>query len=325
MIDGGNAKRAEPFLVHVSAAHPDHLGLLQQKWRASYENRSWAHALEAGEALLARDSIARADSAFWFKLATAYKADNKPLKAIETLAHAVIAFPKDIRIYSLYAQYVKAEADTVVPRGLAWFPKSADLLALNAKELRTRGKLQESLDATRKAVELDSTMSQGQLMVAQLEIELGRPDSALAALHRAVALREDSSLVAQFALSKGNALYRAANATHASNDFSLALRFLAFADTIKSSVNSQFLTGAAALGVAQSALTEAPKLTDKMQSCKLAKLGAEMMPIARAGLQAGQETFGDAAKQSLDYLGQLDPYIGQQLAAFCEGTTPRTL
>jgi len=222
-----------------------------------------------------------------------------------------------VKLYTLYTQYIKAEADTVVPRGRALFPKSAELVALSAKELRSRGKLQESLDATRAAVALDSTLSQADLTVAQMEIDLGRPDSALASLHRALARGEDSSLVAGFALSKGNTLYRAANGTRTSTDFRLALRYLAFADSVKPSSQSDFLMGAAALGVAQSALTEAPKLTDKMESCRLAKLGGDMVPVARAGLQAGQDVLPDAAKQSLEYLDQLNPYVSQQITAFC--------
>jgi hypothetical protein len=153
--------------------------------------------------------------------------------------------------------------------------------------------------------------------MAQLEFELGRPDSALVALHRALALGEDSALVAQFALAKGNAIYRAANGTKASTDFGLAFRFLAYADTVRGSAQSRFLVGAAALGVAQSALTEAAKLKDKTEGCRLAKLGADMIPVARSGLQSGQDVFAEAAKQSLDYLEQLDPYAGQALAAFC--------
>ena len=66
----------------------------------------------------------------------------------------------------------------------------------------------------------------GRLTIAQLEIEVGRPDSALVSLRRAVLAGEDSSLVAQFALAKGNTLYRAANGTKMSTDFGLALRFL---------------------------------------------------------------------------------------------------
>jgi tetratricopeptide (TPR) repeat protein len=317
VIEDGNAKRAEPWIVRVSDAHPAHVPLLQQKWRVAYQNKSWPLVIDAGEALLAADSIARKDSTFYVRLATAYKSVGRPYKAIETLAKGVAAFPGDGRMYSMWTQYIRAEADTVVMRGLALFPNNADLLALNAKDLRGRGKLQESLDATRRAVALDSTMKQGQLMVAQLEVELGRPDSALVTLRRAIAAGEDSSLVAAFALSKGNALYKAANATRASGDFALSLRYLAFADSVRPSTQSRFLVGAAALGVAQSALTEAPKVADKAESCRLARLGAEMVPVARAGLQAGQDVLPEAAKQSLDYLGTLDPYVTQQIAAFC--------
>lgn len=317
LLDGGSSKVAEPFAIRVSDAHPDHIPLLQQKWRATYTNKNWARAIEAGESLLVKDPIAAGDSSFYLRLATAYKSFDRPYKAVETLARGVSKFPGDVKLYTLYTQYIKAEADTVVPRGLALFPKSAELLALNAKELRTRGKLQESLDATRAAVALDSTLSQADLTVAQMEIDLGRPDSALVSLHRALSRGEDSALVAGFALSKGNTLYRAANGTRTSNDFTLALRYLAFADSVKPSSQSHFLMGAAALGVAQSALTEAPKLTDKIESCRLARLGGDMVPVARAGLQAGQDVLPDAAKQSLEYLDQLNPYVSQQITAFC--------
>lgn len=318
LFDDGNAKRAEPFVAHMVSRFPDDMRVVEQLWRVTYENKSWKAAVSAGETMLARDSIVTTDSTFFLRLGTAYHSADMPYKAVETLARAVSTFRGDPRLYSLYALYVRAEADTVIPRGLALFPKNADIIAMNAKELRAKGKLAESLEATKQAVALDSTMKQGQLMVAQLQIDLGRPDSALVSLHRAVAGGEDSTLVAQFALSKGNTLYRAANGTKTSADFELALRYLAFADSVKSSQQSRFLIGAAALGVAQSAVTEAAKLTDKTESCRLARLSSEMVPVARDGLQAGQELFADAAKQSLDFLNQqLDPYVGQQVTVYC--------
>jgi tetratricopeptide (TPR) repeat protein len=225
----------------------------------------------------------------------------------------VATFPGDPKIYALYTQQVKSEADTVIPRGLALFPKSAELLAINARELRSKGRVEDALASTRQALTLDSTMAQGVLSIAQMEIELGRPDSALASLRVAVSRGEDTSLVAQFALSKGNSLYRAANGTQASRDFELALRYLSLADTLRSSPQSRFLTGAAALGLAQSSFTEAAKLTDKTE--RLMRRGADMMPVARTGLVAGQELQPDAAKQALGYLEQLEPYAAQQMGA----------
>jgi tetratricopeptide (TPR) repeat protein len=323
LMDGGSAKRAEPFIVRLAAKDSQNLRVIQQKWRVTFETKNWPRALEAGEFMVKNDSVARGDSTFWLRLATVYHNTDRPFRAIESLAYAVRTFPTDPRLYSLYTQYVKSEADTVLPRGLGLFPRSAELQALNAKELRTRGKLEEAVEASRKAIALDSTMSQGELMVAQLEIELGRPDSALSALRRGLARGEDSATVAQFALAKGNALYRAANGTHLSADFALAMRFLTFSDSVRHSVQASFLTGATALGLAQAALTEAPKLTDKVESCRLARLGSDMIPVARTGLQAGQDSYGDAAKQSLDYVTQLEPYVAPQVTAFCTEPSPR--
>ena len=43
-----------------------------------------------------------------------------------------------------------------------------------------------------------------------------------------------------------------------------------------------------------------------------------MLPIARAGLEAGREIAAEAARQSLAYLEQLEPYAKQQMAVFCD-------
>jgi tetratricopeptide (TPR) repeat protein len=317
LLDGGNTVAEEPFIARVSEAHPDDMRLVQQTWRVAYINKSWPRAIRAAETLLAADSSVRSDSTFYLRLATAYGAAGKPYQAIETLAHGVAAFPRDVRLYSSYAQWIRAEADTVVPRGLALFPRSADLLALEARALRASGKLAESLSATERAVALDSSLTQGELVIADLQFQVGQPDSALFALHRGLAHGEDSTLVAQFALQKGNSLYRAASGVKTSNAFGLALRFLSFSDSVRSSTESTFLVGAAALGVAQTALAEATSTTDKAASCQLARRGAEMLPLARAGLLPARDAYGDAAKQSIDYLNQLDPYIGQQLTVLC--------
>jgi tetratricopeptide (TPR) repeat protein len=226
-------------------------------------------------------------------------------------------FPKDPRLYALYTQFVKEESDSVLPRGLALYPNSAELRALDAKDLRAKGKVAEALDASKRAVDLDSTIAQGRLMVAQGEIDLGRPDSALATLRRAVAAGENRNDVARFALSKGSLLFRAASATKQRADYQLAMRFLAFADTLSSTAQTKFFLGAAALGVAQTALTDAPKISVKEESCAVSRLGADTIPLARASLEAGQDVSPDATKQFLDYLDVIAPYADKQIAAFC--------
>ena len=317
MVFGGSARRAEPLVVRAADAHPDSIGLRRLAWRVTYENRHWPAAIKQGEALMAADSATTKDSVFTLRLASAYRANGETYKAIALAARGIVAFPGDVKLYTLYTQFVKSEADSVVPRGIALFPRGAELLAMQAKDLRARGQLAEALAASRQALAVDSTLDRGELMIAQGEIELGRPDSALVALRRALLRGEDTALVAQFALGRGNALLRAANGTKTRDDFQLAMRFLALSDTLRRTPQSAFLLGVAAYSITQSALSDAPKMTEKTQSCELTHLGAETLPVARAGLEAGQEVSPEAAKQFLDYLGQMEPYVQRQIDAFC--------
>ncbi|HEY2377822.1 MAG TPA: hypothetical protein VGH98_17750 [Gemmatimonadaceae bacterium] len=317
MVLGGSSRRAEPLIVRAADAHPDSLGLRRLEWRVAYENRHWPVAIKAGEALLATDSATAKDSVFTLRLASAYRANGDTYHALALAARGVVAFPGDVKLYTLYTQFVRSEADTVVPRGIALFPRSAELLAMQSRDLRAKGQLAEALAASRQALAVDSTLERGELMIAQGEIELGRPDSALAALRRALGRGEDTALVAQFALGRGNALLKAANGTKSRDDFQLSMRFLALADTLRRTPQSAFLLGVAAYSITQSAVADAPKMTEKTQSCELSHLGAETLPVARAGLEAGQEVSPDAAKQFLDYLGQLEPYVQRQIDAFC--------
>jgi tetratricopeptide (TPR) repeat protein len=189
-----------------------------------------------------------------------------------------------------------------------------------AKELKARGKLEESLAASRQAVVLDSSLAQGQLVVAQTEFELGRTDSALVTVRKALvtaAAAPESALVAQFALAKGNVLLRTANGTKKRDDFEVAMRYLSLADSLRSTPQTKFLLGASALSVTQQALTEAPKLAEKDRSCALSRLGSETLPIARASLEAGQEVQPEAVKQYLAYLDQIAPFAEKQIAAYC--------
>lgn len=317
MADGGNSRRAEPLITRAVNENPTSIQLLRQKWRVTNDNRNWPVAVETGERLMRLDSVAIQDSIFYQRLATAYRYNDQPFKAIEWAARGVAKFPKDAKLYALYTQFIKTESDTVIGRGLAMFPSSAELAALNARDLRNRGKVAESLDFSKRAVELDSTMAQGRLMIAQAELELGRPDSALVTMKKAAAAGEDSTGLAQFALSKGNTLLRTANGTKSLADFVVAMRYLAFADSLRPTPQTKFLLGVSAVSVAQTALMEAPNAKEKEQRCTMAQLGAETLPIARVGLDGGNEVMPDAAKQYRDYLDLISPYAEKQISAFC--------
>jgi tetratricopeptide (TPR) repeat protein len=323
MAEGGNSRRAEPLILRLTAAYPDNMRLMRQQWRIANDNRNWPLAVTSGEKLLVQDPEALGDSIFFHKLAGAYRANGQPFKAMELVSRGVSIFPGDPRLYALYTQFIKEESDTVLPRGLALHPRSAELLALNAKDLRSKGKIAEALDASKQALDIDSTIAQGRLLIAQAEMELGRPDSALKTLSRAAAGGEDRKAVAAFALSKGNTLFRAANGTELRADFQLSMRFFSLADSLNPTPQSKFLLGASALKVAQTALTEAPKLTLKEESCALSRMGQDTIPLARASLEAGSDISPEAIKQFLTYLDEIAPYAEKQIAAFCVPIVPK--
>ncbi|MGZ8494066.1 MAG: hypothetical protein ACXWZS_17820 [Gemmatirosa sp.] len=262
LLEGGNARRAEALVLAAAAENKEVLELQRLRWQVTFENRSWPRAVEAGELLLERDSLAATDSTLYTRLATAHRANGNVLRAVELSARGVTRFPKDARLYALYAELVRAESDSVVPRGLALFPKSAEINTLAARDARAKGRLADAAEATRRAVEADSALPQGLITLAQAEFDLGRPDSALVALGRALARGEDSAMVAQFALAKGNALLRAAGQTKTRGDYARALRFFNVADSVRTSPQSKFLVGTAALQVASAALREAPQEKD---------------------------------------------------------------
>ena len=320
MLFNGNAAKAEPLITRMSNSAPDHLGLLRLRWQVLFANKSWTEATRVGATLLATDSASMKDSTFLLRLASAYKSNGEPIRAVEVAARALQAFPRNQRIFSTYVQLVRGEAVDGLTRGLAAFPQNAEFKVMQSQDLKIRGKAEESVDAMRAALALDSTIEHGQIQLARAQAELGQNDSAYMSLKRALAGGEDSTLVAQFALARGNALLRAASQTKVREDFLLAMRFASLADSVRDTPNAKFLMGVTATNVALSAATDAPKTRD----CELSRLGFDMIAIAQPNLAAGADISAEAVKQYQDYLAQLQPVSAKQVEVFCKGTPSDT-
>ena len=321
LLYNGNSSKAEPLIARLSENAPDHMGLLRLRWQVLFTNKSWKEATRVGGILLATDSASMKDSTFMLRLATAYKSNGDAVRAVEVAARALQAFPKDPRIFSTYVQFVRGEAVDGLTRGLAAFPQNAEFKVMQSQDLKVRGKTEESVDAMRQALALDSTIQHGHIQLARAQAELGQNDSAYASLKRALAAGEDSALVAQFALARGNALLRAASQTKQRPDFLLAMRFASLADSVRDTPNAKFLMGVTATNVALSAATEAPKTKD----CELSRLGFEMIAIAQPNLAAGADISAEAVKQYQDYLAQLQPVSAKQVEVFCKGASDTTV
>lgn len=315
LMSDGNDSIAKPFIIEAVKEHPDDKHLAGLHWRVLLATADWANAVRAGEALRRMDDAYETQPEYFLRMATAYRNLNEPVRAVATAAEGVTRHPSDRDLYLFYTQLVMSEGDTALARGLERFPDDGKLLALDAQLRRRRGDLQGALAATRRAIARDSTLVHGNLQLAQAFIDVGQPDSALVALAQGLRSATDSSLTAQFALARGNALYQGASASHRRADFELALRYVQLSDRLSPSANAGFLIGSAAFGVAQLASTEAAGA----RSCERATSADSNLVLAETQLARYGQVAPEAAKQFLEYAGQLHPYVTQQVQLFCTG------
>jgi len=317
----GNATIAVPLIDRGSDSHPDNLPLLKLRWLVHLAANDWKGAVDCGERLLSRDPATQADPDFYVRLAGAYRADTQPVRALATAALGVSKFAKNAPLQIIYLQLLKGESDAAMPRVLAAFPDNAEVHALAAQSMKTSGNAAGALAETKRALAANPRLPHGYLQLAQLEIDVGQTDSAYAAIELASKFGEDKTTVAQFALARGNTLYKAATTTQKRDDYQRAMKFLTLATQLAPSPEAKFLLGASALSVSQSAATEAPQ----SKSCDLSKLADSSLTEAEINLVGGGSVAPDVAKTYLDYVAKLRPYVADQLKNFCApgGPHPR--
>jgi tetratricopeptide (TPR) repeat protein len=196
---------------------------------------------------------------------------------------------------------------------LAAFPDNAEVHVFAAQAFKGTGNEAAALSETRRALAVNPRLPHGYLQLAQLEVDAGETDSAFAAIDMALKNGEDSTTVAQFALARGNTLFKSAGTTQKREDFQRAMKFLALAVRIRPSPEAKFLVGASALSIGQSAATEAAPA----KSCDLTKLADSSLTEAEINLVSGGSAAPDAAKQYLEYVAKLRPYVAEELKNFC--------
>ena len=312
----GSARVAVPLIDRGSDEHTDNLRLLKLRWLVHLAVNDWPRAIAAGEKLLANDLAAQVDPDFFLRLTNAYRADSQPARAMATAATGIAKFPRDPALNVVYVQLLRSESEAALPRALNELPDNAELHALAAQQLKSSGNTAGALAETKRALASNPKLPHGYLQLAQLELDAGQPDSAFDVLTHATDHGEDSATVGQFALARGDALYKAAAATQKRDDYQRAMRFLALATRITPTPTAKFLLGASALSVSQSAATDAPA----SKSCDLSRLADSTLTEAETNLVDGGSVAPEQAKQYLDYVAKLRPFVSDYLKAFCPAT-----
>jgi len=289
----GQAAAAKPIIVAAVDSNPGDPDLVHLKWLILLATKECAEATAAGE-LMVKTDTASADSTFFLRQAACYASANDPQKASATAAQGVAKFKNNAALWSLYAQ-----------------------------TLRLAGQLPQSLAAAQTAVKLDPKTEHGYLRIAQAQIDLNQPDSAVATLKQAVAAGEDKATVGQFLLVLGNKAYKDITAQVITTADSLAIRrdgfqkailILAASDSISPSPAAKFVLGVSAFKVGDAAVRD----NQVKKTCDLAKLAESSFLTAQINIAAGGSIDPKTAGQLLGALQQYAPAVSGQVKKYCK-------
>ncbi|HLB10969.1 MAG TPA: tetratricopeptide repeat protein [Gemmatimonadaceae bacterium] len=289
----GQAAAAKPIIVAAVDSNPGDPDLVHLKWLILLATKECGEATAAGEQMIKTDT-ASADTTFFLRQSACYAQANDPQKAAATAAQGVAKFKNNAALWSLYAQ-----------------------------TLRLAGQLPQSLAAAQTAVKLDPKTEHGYLRIAQAQIDLNQPDSAIATLKQAVASGEDKATVGQFLLVLGNKAYKDVTAAVITTPDSLKIRregfqraelILAASDSASPSPAAKFVLGVSAFKVGDSAVRD----NQKEKQCELAKLAESSFLTAQINIAAGGSIDPKTAQQLLSALEQYRPAVQGQVKKFCK-------
>ena len=297
IVVSANPSVAVPIIDASVTDNPGNLQLLRLQWLIHLAAKDYTGAVGIGRNMVQLDT-ALADTTYYTRQVAALASDNK-----------------------------SAEAAAMAAEGLRKFPTFTGLQGVNAQLLKASGNLPGALAALRQVGTTNPKYEHLYLQIAQIQLDMNQPDSAIGSLRQSVMTGNDSAaFVAQYALGTGNTNYKLANAMKADTPegslakraaFTKALQFLTLSDSLAPSPTAKFLIGVSSFSVGQLAATDAPKA----KSCDLATLAQTSFNRAQINLVAGGATAPDAAKQYLGYLQQFVPVVDRQVKTFCKGTS----
>ncbi len=279
----GQPQRAIPLVRDLLATNSGDPQLLNLAWLVYLNAKDFQGAIPIGLEL-ARVDTAAATADYFARLAGAYAGLNQTQQAAEAAA-----------------------------RGAAKFPGDANLLLFDASTKLRAGQFQAAADAARRAITVNPKLENAYLVLAQALSNLNQPDVFAQTLQEASRNGVNKSILAALALSQGNTLFKAAQASKDRADFQRAIRFLAMSDTLEASPDARFLIGASAFYIGQSATNDA----SERKSCELARTARDSFTMAQANLPAGGQKFPNEATQLLNAIPQFSPAVNDYIKRFC--------
>jgi tetratricopeptide (TPR) repeat protein len=285
IVQSGHADQALPIMDQVVKANPGDPKLEELQYRLQIVTKHYQTAAPLGDQV-AKEDTAFADTLFFLRQVTAYAADSQPQKAAEEAA-----------------------------RGLAKFPTNVSLQTLQAQQLISAGQLQQAKPVLLNILSKNPKAANAGILLATIYSQTGQNDSTLWALHMVAAADTASrSTAAKFALTQGNVWYKKGNASKNVDTLDVAIKYLAYSDSLDASPTPKFLMGASAF----TAGYVADQAGAASKDCTTLKKAQDYFNVAQANVPAGLQMYPEPAKQILTALQQVQPIVGKQIKAVCK-------
>jgi tetratricopeptide (TPR) repeat protein len=279
IVQSGRAELALPIMDTVVKANQGDPKLLELQYRLLIVTKHFHQALPI------KEDTAFADTLFFERQTYAYAGDSADAKAAETAA-----------------------------KGLAKFPNNGTLPILDAQELMKAGQVAQAKQLLLQIMQKDPKNVNAAQILVTIYAQAGNPDSTLWAIHQAVMAGVPPASMGPIALSQGSKYYKSGNAAKNRDTLDIAIKFLAYADTLAPDDTPKFLMGASAFIAGYLVAQDA----SKEKSCPMAKQATDYMAVTQSNAPAGLTKYPDAAKAILTNMQQLNPFVQKEVKAFCK-------
>lgn len=289
----GKPDIALPIIRELLAQNPGDPQMLRQLWLLTLADAD------------AADSASRAA-----KFGAAVTAGEEMVRADSMLADSVY-----------YERQIVAGNRTVPPRGgefaskaVQKFPNSSSFWASKANAERKAGQSQMAIESMKRALAINAKIQNGNLLLAQIYLDLNQPDSAVAVARRAVTAGEDPKTWGAFLLGPTQAAWKLADTTKAIPDYQKTLALAEESDKLSTSETAAFFGGLASFSIGIASLQQA----QKPKSCPLAKTAQEMFMKTQMYMPRGGRIDANTARMILGYVTQYSPTADQMVKQYCK-------
>lgn len=303
----GKPTVALPIIDTLLLQNPGDPTLMRQKWLLTLaaaaaadtgapRNAFIEQAVTAGEQMTRADT-ALADSTYYSRM---------------ILAAAVVP--------SLAAKGAELAA-----RATQKYPRVAEFWLLKATAERRAGQLQAADASVRQALAIDPKYPNASLTLATINLDMNRPDTAVAIARRSVAAGEDSKQWGGVLLAAANAAFKVAQESKSVADYARVLSLAQEADRMGPQPLTKFFVGVSAFQIGVDALQNASeeskaKRVNNARMCTLGKTAQDNFLITQTNIIAGGALpeMRATVAQVMGVVQQYSPNVDQIVKKYCK-------